>query len=265
MPVTPTRFEDGTAYERMMGRWSRLAGESFLDWLALDSGLRWLDVGCGNGAFTELLVDRCAPAEVAGIDPSEGQLEFARARPASRHAIFHRGDALALPFENDAFDAAVMALVINQVPDPAIAVAEMSRVVRPGGWVASYMWDIPGGGFTMEPIRRALGEMDIPTPIFGADVTAAESMRGLWEDAGLGDVAVRRIDVRLVYDDFDDFWRSNAGSPNTVSKAMAGLSPSAVEQLRDRLRADLPTDPDGRISYGAFANAVKGRVPGPAE
>jgi hypothetical protein len=60
-------FEDGAAYERMMGTWSRLAGEVFLDWLAPLSALCWIDVGCGNGAFTEVLVERCAPNEVQGI------------------------------------------------------------------------------------------------------------------------------------------------------------------------------------------------------
>jgi SAM-dependent methyltransferase len=74
------RFDDGASYERMMGVWSRLAGNIFIDWLAPRSGLRWIDIGCGNGALTELLVDRCAPAEVQGIDPSEGQLAFARTR-----------------------------------------------------------------------------------------------------------------------------------------------------------------------------------------
>src|SRR5215471_21433649 len=87
------RFDDGAAYERMMGRWSQLAGAIFLDWLAPPAGLRWLDVGCGNGAFTELLVERCAPATVYGIDPSEGQLAFARTRAAARVAQFCQGDA----------------------------------------------------------------------------------------------------------------------------------------------------------------------------
>src|ERR1700676_2607787 len=91
-------YEDGAAYERMMGVWSRIAGEIFLDWLAPRSGLRWIDIGCGNGAFTELLVERCAPAEVQGIDPSEAQLAFARTRPAARVAEFRQGDAMALPF-----------------------------------------------------------------------------------------------------------------------------------------------------------------------
>src|SRR5277367_4650597 len=99
------RFDDGAAYERMMGVWSRLAGDIFLDWLAPRAGLRWIDVGCGNGAFTELIIDRCAPAAVEGIDPSEGQLAFARQRPGARRATFHLGDAMALPFSEAGFDA----------------------------------------------------------------------------------------------------------------------------------------------------------------
>src|SRR6185503_16514299 len=124
------RFEDGATYERMMGTWSRLVGVDFLQWLAPCSGLRWIDVGCGNGAFTELLVERCAPVEVHGIDPSEGQLAFARTRPAARVAEFRQGDAMALPFPGDRFDAAVMALVLVFVPEPAKGIAEMARVVR---------------------------------------------------------------------------------------------------------------------------------------
>jgi ubiquinone/menaquinone biosynthesis C-methylase UbiE len=92
------RFDDGAAYERMMGIWSRIVGDVFLDWLAPRSGLQWIDVGCGNGAFTELIVARCAPAEVQGIDPSEGQLAFARARSTAGVAEFRPGDAMALPF-----------------------------------------------------------------------------------------------------------------------------------------------------------------------
>jgi len=101
-------------------------------------------------------VKRCAPAEVQGIDPSEGQLAFARTRPAARVAQFQHGDAMALPFAAGRFDTAVMALVIFFVPDPAKGIAEMVRVVRPTGLVASYAWDMMGGGFPQEPI---IGEM----------------------------------------------------------------------------------------------------------
>jgi ubiquinone/menaquinone biosynthesis C-methylase UbiE len=124
------RFD--ASYEQMMGIWSRSAGEIFLDWLAPPFGLRWIDIGCGNGAFAELLVERSSPAEVQGIDPSEGQLAFARTRPTSRMAKFHLGDAMALPFADSSFDAAVMALLLVFVPDPAKGVSQMVRVVVPG-------------------------------------------------------------------------------------------------------------------------------------
>jgi ubiquinone/menaquinone biosynthesis C-methylase UbiE len=126
------RFDDGAAYEEFMGKWSRLAGDAFLRWLDPARGWRWVDVGCGNGAFTQELVDRCAPLGVTGIDPSAEQVEYARQRLAGGNVKFDVGDAMALPYGNAAFDAAVMALVIFFVPDPAKSVAEMARVVRPG-------------------------------------------------------------------------------------------------------------------------------------
>jgi ubiquinone/menaquinone biosynthesis C-methylase UbiE len=158
------RFNDGAAYERMMGTWSRPVGNTFLDWLAPASGLRWIDIGCGSGAFTELVIERCAPAEVQGIDPSEAQLAYARARPGARMAQFRPGDAMALPFPENSFDAAVMALVIFFVPDPAKGVAEMVRVVAPGGTVATYAWDVMGGGIPTEPIFAEFRAMGITPP-----------------------------------------------------------------------------------------------------
>src|ERR1700730_4092884 len=180
------RFDDGSASERLMVPWSRLAGEIFLDWLVPRPGLRWVDVGCGNGAFTELVVERYAPAEVQGIDPSEGQLAYAGARPATRLAEFRKADAMALPFPANKFDAAVMALVIFFVPDPAKGVAEMVRVVSPGGTVATYAWDLLGGGFPAEPIHAEMRTMGV-TPLLAPSLDASrmEALRGLWTGAGL--------------------------------------------------------------------------------
>jgi len=197
------RFNDGAAYERMMGVWSRLAGEVFLDWLAPAPGWRWIDIGCGNGAFTELLVERCAPREVQGIDPSEAQLAFARSRPAAQVAEFRQGSAMELPFPDRSFDAAVMALVIFFVPDPAKGVAEMARVVRPGGSIAAYGWDLLGGGFPLEPIRVEMQAMGVevawpPSP--GA--SRIETLRELWRTAGIEQIEAREITVRRSFDGF---------------------------------------------------------------
>jgi len=255
------RFEDGAGYERMMGVWSRLAGEVFLDWLAPPPGLRWVDVGCGNGAFTELLVDRCAPTQVQGVDPSEAQLAFARARPAARVARFQVGDAMALPFADDSFDAAAMALVIFFVPDPGKGVAEMARVVRPGGIVCAYAWDITAGGFPLVALQeemRALGVAPNLPP--SVDAARIDALRELWAGAGIGEVETRQITVERTFDDFDDWWGAAQFSASTGAKLKA-MPAADVEILKQRLRARLPADASGRITHGARANAVKGRLP----
>src|ERR1700692_3246273 len=154
-------FADGKAYERRMGRWSRLAGEKFLDWLDAPKGLHWIDVGCGNGAFTEVLIAKTSPAAVNGIDPSDGQIDYARTHPGTQMAQCKVADAQALPFPDDSFDAASMALVIVFVPDPNKAAWEMARVVKPGGAVATYMWDVPGGGMPTNPMYEALDSLGI--------------------------------------------------------------------------------------------------------
>jgi ubiquinone/menaquinone biosynthesis C-methylase UbiE len=255
------RFDDGAAYERMMGIWSRHAGEIFLDWVAPPQGLRWIDIGCGNGAFTQLLIDRCAPAAVEGIDPSDGQLEFARTRPAGRVAKFSQGQATALLFPENTFDAAVMALVIFFVPDPAKGVAEMARVVCPGGTIAAYAWDMLGGGFPLEPIyaeMRAMGTEPLMPP--SASASRIETMRDLWTAAALDDVETREIVVQRTFADFEEFWTISVTSPG-FSSAMATIAADDRVILKARVRARLQTDAAGRVICNARANAVKGRVP----
>ena len=261
MATDQIRFDNGAAYERYMGKWSQLAGEVFLDWLAPKPGLRWLDVGCGNGAFTEMLVERCAPVSVQGIDPSEEQLAYARTRPASRVAQFSQGDAMAQPFLDDTFDVAVMPLVIFFVPDPAQGVAEMARVVCPGGIVTAYAWDMPGGGFPYEALQFAMREMGlaVPTPPNPA-TSQIEAMRDLWTGAGLEIVATRVITVQRTFADFDDYWMTILGGPS-VSPTLAAMASEDLTILKARMQARLPADATGRITYSAWANAVKGRVP----
>lgn len=254
------RFNDGAAYERMMGVWSRLAGTTFLDWLAPEPGLGWVDVGCGNGAFTELIVQRLSPRAVDGVDPSEGQLDYARKRAGTAMATYQQGDAMALPFGADVFDAAVMALVIFFVPDPPRGVAEMARVVKDGGLVAAYAWDMDGGGFPLQPVLRELRAMGfVPQPPPNPDASRMDNLVALWRGAGLVDIETRRIDVTRRFESFDDFWSaSTAGS--TVKPAVAAMAPDVLSDLQQRVRAHVTELPGGGVSYDAFANAVKGRV-----
>jgi SAM-dependent methyltransferase len=261
MTLQPIRFDDGAAYERMMGVWSQLVGQVFLDWLSPATDQRWIDVGCGNGAFTEQLIQRCTPTEIQGIDPSEAQITFARTRPGARGAAFRQGDAMVLPFDAGRFDAAVMALVIFFVPEPAKGVAEMVRVVRPGGTIAAYVWDALGDGSPIAPVQVEMRAVGLPTwhpPSAGA--SRLEALHGLWTDAGLEAVETREINVRRTFDDFDDFWKTTTATGG-LRPTLEVMEADAIAQLKARVHARLPADAQGRITYGARANAVKGRVP----
>jgi len=261
MPNNQISFDDGAAYEQYMGLWSQLAGDGFLDWLAPPAGLRWLDVGCGNGAFTELLVEKCAPAMVCGIDPSEAQLAYARARSASHSVRYEKGDAMALPFADNAFDAAVMPLVIFFVPEPAKGVAEMARVVCLGGIVAAYAWDFLGGGFPYEVLQAEIRESGFAVPVPPSpEASRLEVMHELWHAAGLEAVETREITVQRTFADFDAYWNIVLGGPS-VRSSLAAMAAEDVERLKARMRERLKAGADGRIHYGARANAVKGRVP----
>jgi SAM-dependent methyltransferase len=261
MSQTPNLFTDGKAYERLMGRWSRLVGEKFLDWLDAPKNLKWIDVGCGNGAFTEVLIARCAPAAVTGVDPSEGQLAYARGRPGAKRAEFRVADVQALPFSDNSFDATTMALVIVFIPDPGKAARELARVVRPGGAVATYMWEFPDG-FPPAPLAAAMKDLGlIPPERPNVQASARGAMQAIWKEAGLTAIETEVIRIRVSFSSFDDFWDSNTVPVGPSGKALSELSPGALEQLKTRLRERLPIAADGSISYQAFANAVKGVVP----
>jgi ubiquinone/menaquinone biosynthesis C-methylase UbiE len=250
------RFDDGAAYERMMGVWSRIAGEVFLDWLAPAKGLTWADIGCGNGAFTQLIVDRCTPARVFGIDPSPGQLAYAKTRLASMPVELTTGDAMALPYPDNSVDVATMALVMFFVPDPKKGLAEMSRIVRPGGLVAAYVWDLSGGGFPADAIWKELAAIGRPVPQPpSAAISDMDALKALWA-SGLDEVETKVIEVERSFTGFDDYWGACTGS-SSIKGAVAALPEDQLSQLKMRVRDRLP----GKgARFTARANAAKGRV-----
>jgi SAM-dependent methyltransferase len=166
-----------------------------------------------------------------------------------------------LPFPDDTFDAAVMPLVIFFVPDPARGVAEMARVVCPGGTVTAYAWDMVGGGFPYAALveeMRGLGVAVPAPPSPGA--SRIDTMREVWTGAGLDAVETREITVPRTFADFDDYWTTILGGPS-VGPPLAAMTSADLALLNARMRERLPTDAAGRITYSARANAVKGRVP----
>jgi len=255
------RFDDGASYELMMGRWSVLVGERFIDWIGVPNRMRWLDIGCGNGAFTELVVERCTPANVQAFDPSVEQLAYARNRlQADAPVTWTEADAMRLPVADAGSDIAVMALVLFFVPEPAVAVAEMCRAVRTGGVVAAYHWDILGGGFPLADIGAEMLGLGVPPRLPPAVAASTiEASTALWEEAGLRQVRTCQITVERRFDSFNDYWNS-AASSNSLRPMYEVMQADRRELLKANVRLRLRAG-DGPLTVSARANAVCGIKP----
>jgi SAM-dependent methyltransferase len=243
-----------------MGVWSRTAGEQFLDWLKPWPGQVWADIGCGNGAFTQVLVDRCQPQTIRGFDPSPQQIAYARARFAEAVAEFQQADAMALPLPDACVDQAVMALVIFFVPEPARGVAEMARVLRPGGSASAYAWDFQAGGFpwvAMQEAMRTIGHLPPMPPSPWASELA--EMERLWRAAGFVDVQTQVLGVERRFPNFDTYFNVALSGP-PVRAGVTGLTEEKLQALRAAALAHLG-GPTGSFTVTARAHAVKGRRP----
>ena len=264
-PHPEDKWTAGDAYEPYVGRWSRLVAAEFVDWIAAPEDARWLDVGCGTGALSEAILGSSAPREVVGVDPSEAFLGFARSRLGDARVSFRTGDARALPVEDATFDVAVGGLMLNFVPEPAEALAEMRRSVRPGGAVAVYVWDYAG---EMQLMRRfwdtaaaldpAAGELDEGRRF---PICRPEELRMLFRQAGLYGIQDRAIDLPTVFRDFDDYWTPFLGGQGPAPGYCVSLPETKRAALREKLRTELPVAADGSIHLMARAFAVRGILP----
>jgi len=262
MPNAASGFDDGASYERHMGRWSRAAGSAFLDWVAPPANASWLDVGCGTGVFTKLILDTCSPVAVSAIDPSQAQIDYARRQPFSGRADFQVADAQKLPFPDGTFDVVASALVISFMSARPMAFTEMRRVARVGGTVAGYVWDSAAELAPNWPSRLGLRQIgaDVP-PAVGAEHSSIDALHSLFERSGLDEIATRSIDLTVTFLDFNDLWQAQMARLNAVTRTIMASSGVDRARLVEYVRTALPASRDGSITCPARASAIKARVP----
>jgi len=258
-------WQQGDAYERYVGRWSRPVAAEFLRWLRMPAGRRWLDVGCGTGALCEAILQQASPASVTGVEPSPGFLESARARLGGR-ATFAPGSAEKIPLADGATDVTVSALVLNFVPDLGAAFREMSRVTVAGGTVAGYVWDYAGRMQLMRLFWDAAIELDADAARMDEgvrfDICRPEALLERFHGAGLTDVETMAIEVPTPFDSFEDYWSPFLGGQGPAPAYAMSLDAPDRDRLRERLRARVPVRPDGSIALIARAWAARGTVAG---
>jgi len=260
----PDRWSGGDAYEGYIGRWSRRVGARFVDWLDVAPRSSWVDVGCGTGALSATILDRANPTWVRGFDPSADFVGYASTHITDPRASFAVGTADALPLDDGVADVVVAGLVLNFVPDPVVALAEMRRVARPGGVIAAYVWDYAD---RMDLLRSLFDAAIAIDPGAAAvdegrrfPLAAPGPLRAAFEGAGLEAVDVRSIDVPTVFASFDDYWTPFLSGVGPAPGYVVGLDDRARSALRDRLQATLPIASDGSIHLIARAWAVRGAV-----
>ncbi len=258
----PDTWESGKLYEPYVGRWSRLVAAEFLDWLSVPINGRWLDVGCGTGALSETILHNVSPKTVTGIDHSQAYIDFASQKIIDNRIAFNVGSAESLEFSDGIFDTAVSGLVLNFVPHPDKAVAEMRRVTVSGGVVATYLWDYAG---KMELMRyfwdaaisldRAASELDEGRRF---PLCQPQLLKQLFASADLHNIEVRAIDVNTIFSSFDDYWSPFLGGQGPAPSYVMSLSQEKRNELRDHIRAGLPMAEDGSIRLSARAWGVRG-------
>jgi len=253
------RFSNAEAYEYLMGRWSSVLAESFLDFAGINDGERVLDVGCGTGALAASAAARTQRSEIVGIDPVAPFLDYARRRTLDPRVRFDLGDALSLPYPTGSFDRCLSLLVIMFIRDPGRAVSEMRRVTRPGGSVAVCVWDKVG--MEMNSVfARTVAELD-PAGAQRADVQGySEGMlASLWVAHGFSHVEEDALVIPMEFKSFDDFWLPHLGGQGPWASYLSGLSSGALSALRTRLREKLlGGGSDGPFTLTARALAVRG-------
>jgi len=255
-------WASGEAYEPFIGRWSRLVAREFLAWLAIPPGARWLDVGCGTGALTHTILQEAAPAAVRGVDASETFIAFARTQISDPRATFQTGDAQDLPVEAASYDAVVSGLMLNFVPRPQQAAAEMRRATRPGGVAAVYVWDYANRMQFMRHFWNAAAALDPDAVELDEGrrfpINDPSPLEKMFRETGLKNVEVQPIDTWMVFKDFDDFWSPFLRGQGPAPAYVMRLSEETRSALRDRLHASLPIAVDGSIPLMARAWAVRG-------
>jgi SAM-dependent methyltransferase len=257
---------DGAAYERFIGRWSRRVADRIAESVPFEGDGPLLDAGCGTGSLAGALLARHPGRRIVGIDVAEPYLDFARARRDLAGVEFLKGDAQDIPFPDDSFDGAGALIALNFMSDPLKAAREMARVVRPGGTLVAAAWDFRGGLVYQRLLWDTAAAIDpgaakTRDKIFSNPLALPDGMSDLWRAAGLQDVERQSVTVRMDFANWDDYWQPLLGGQGPVGGYVTALEPELRERVSAAVRAAfLSGDVDGPRSLTATSWVVTGRV-----
>jgi SAM-dependent methyltransferase len=259
-------FGNAEAYDRFMGRWSRLLAPLLVDFSQMHNTGRVLDVGSGTGALALSIARSKIHCQVLAIDPSKGYVEFANSRnPFPDRVGFQVGDAQQLCFSEATFQASLSLLVFNFIADSKKALRELSRVTKPGGCVSGTVWDYGSGmrmlrvfwdaAATVDPTAGKFDELHMP-------LCHAGELEELWLRSGLEQVAERPLDIVMRFESLADYWDTFLLGQGPAGVYLRNVDGDHREVLRCEARRRLAlASEDTSFSLAGRAWAVRGIVP----
>jgi SAM-dependent methyltransferase len=259
-------FADASAYERFMGRWSRLLAPPLVDFTEVSDHGHLLDVGSGTGALAFSLAERKPRVHVRGVDPSKEYVEYANSRnPFPNRVTFETGDAQQLRLSDASFDASLSLLVFNFIPDPIQALREVRRVTKPGGRVSASVWDYGGGmkmlrafwdgAVNLDSKAEKLDERHMP-------LCRAGELSGLWRRCGLENVHEQAHVITMRFESFADYWDAFLLGQGPAGIYVKSLSSDQLHALRGEVKSRVaPSGETLPIALSARAWSVRGQVP----
>ena len=237
----------------------------------LRSGMQVLDLGSGTGYPALLGAHTVGPSgRMIGMDLAEQMLAIARRKAAAlglENVTFRTGDATSLPFEANSFDAVTSRFCLMFVPEISKAGAEISRVLRPGGWVAAAVWSAPEKnpsiGLSMEAIKKVV-ELPPPDPtapgIFRLAIPG--DLAGMMQQAGLIDITEQEFLAEWSYASADEYYTSLMEIAAPVQNLMARLSAAQIQEVRRLItQAAAPYQRGNRITFPIAVRMVAARKP----
>lgn len=237
-----------------MGRYSRQLAVPFAEFAGVRAGQRALDVGAGTGALSQQLAHVLGEEKLAAAEPSPDYVATLRER--FPYADVRQAPAEQLPWPDGSFDAALAQLVIVFLNDVPGAIRELARVTRPGGVVATAMWEVEGVEMlnALNELRRHFRP---GRPAAETEHRDEASLRALFEAVGLHDVETTTIEVAVEYKTVDELWRPAIEVGGPGGPVVDALTPEEIEHGR-AIFAEALGSPTGSFTLHGRAAVVRG-------
>ncbi|HME98366.1 MAG TPA: methyltransferase domain-containing protein [Terriglobia bacterium] len=260
-------FGNAEAYDRFMGRWSRVLAPLLVDFAGVPDAGRVLEIGSGIGTLAFEIAKRETGRQVTGIDPSNEFVAYAISQNAfPDRTSFHVGDAQDLHFADATFVAALSLLVFNFIPDPEKALRETCRVTKRGGRITAAVWDYGDEMRMLRAFWDAAAEVDPRAEKVDEKhmpLCRASELSQLWKQAGLEEVHEQPLDITMSFDSFSDYWEPFLLGQGPAGAYVRSVDTDRLAMLRNTVKRRLPLSSENdAFALHARVWAVRGTVPG---